>query len=799
MSIRGNSSNRNFIATLVILISFVLVGCEGASEDSGGGGGGSDKVLGSAACLTDFANIVSQINLADPTEGGLLYDKWWAATGGNAPATDNPLWVTQNTNTRSGADTWRCKECHGWDYAGNEGVYGNTSNSHYTGFPGVLPAAGDSPINIFCAIHSGTNIDARHNFSTEIDQVNILHLTKFIVETQTGATPRGMIDTAPHISATGAINGASTTNGQSVYTTAGCADAGCHGPNGDAQHEPLAELATGNPWETLHKIRFGHPGSVPMMPSYSDPSNPASQQLTLLQSKDVLAYTQTLAPAQPTACTTDFAGLVGQIALADSQQGGQLYDKWWVAAGAAAPTSDHPLWSTQNTNIRTGADTWRCKECHGWDYDGNLGVYGDTANSHYTGFPSLLARTAGAQPIDVFCAIRSGSGINPAHNFTTVMSDTQILHLTKFITETRTGTMPQGLIDTSSLFQADGTSNGNSGTGASLYSSMGCASSNCHGPNGDVQHEPLAVLAVDNPWETIHKIRFGHPGSVPLMPAFSETHTLAQANDVVAYSQTLTPPAGGGGGGGGGTPPPTSEAATIALGGRLYDNWISETGAAVPPVDNPIWDLQNTNNRTGSATWRCKECHGWDYKGAAGVYGNPSSSHYTGFGGILDTEKTEQEIVSYLTNGFFLLGENVHVFNMLSTAEKEALAKFIKQGMVDSSPYFGNTILANGTVIINGSQANFENGANLYTFQGIGVLTPMCSLCHGDDGLGEPGVDLGNIARVNPWEFLHKIRFGQPATEMPSMYDALDPLTGGLAFDIQDSVDIIQYSQSLNP
>ena len=219
-----------------------------------------------------------------------------------------------------------------------------------------------------------------------------------------------------------------------------------------------------------------------------------------------------------------------------------------------------------------------------------------------------------------------------------------------------------------------------------------------------------------------------------------------------------------------------------------------ETGSTAPPVDNPVWLLQDTNTRTGAATWRCNECHGWDYKGVNGIYGDISNSHYTGFGGVLNTVKTEQEIVSYLTNGFFspVLGETVHDFaGILPAAEIEALAKFVAQGLVDTDAYFGSD------AVVNGSISNFQNGEYLYSFQGIGVITGACELCHGADGLAEPGINVGDIARTNPWEFLHKIRFGQPASNMPSMYDAMDPSTGSLVFDIQDTVDVIQYSQSL--
>ncbi|MFQ5408280.1 MAG: hypothetical protein ACE5FI_07670, partial [Anaerolineales bacterium] len=68
----------------------------------------------------------------DPLRGGLLYDKWWVPLGLDQPEDDHPLWATQDSNTRSGKDTWRCKECHGWDYQGVDGAYGG--GSHMTGF-----------------------------------------------------------------------------------------------------------------------------------------------------------------------------------------------------------------------------------------------------------------------------------------------------------------------------------------------------------------------------------------------------------------------------------------------------------------------------------------------------------------------------------------------------------------------------------------------------------------------------------------------------------------------------------------
>ena len=51
------------------------------------------------------------------------------------------------------------------------------------------------------------------------------------------------------------------------------------------------------------------------------------------------------------------------------------------------------------------------------------------------------------------------------------------------------------------------------------------------------------------------------------------------------------------------------------------------------------------------------------------------------------------------------------------------------------------------------------------------------------------GKGVGNVARDNPWETLHKTRFGHPGSSMPSAIE------NGLSTD--DQVDILTYCQTL--
>jgi mono/diheme cytochrome c family protein len=226
----------------------------------------------------------------------------------------------------------------------------------------VLGSAG-KPVDEIVAALTGTP-NADHDFSAVLDDQALLDLATFMSET--------VIDTTLLINEDKSSTG-DAERGSALYTMC----VGCHGPDGNAinfasldEPEVLGNLASGNPWEALHKIRYGQPGWP--MPSL------VALGLTEQDANDVLAYTQTLTP---------------ELALSG---GGILYDMWWAVTGADEPTGDHPLWATQNTNTRTGPDTWRCKECHGWDYRGADGAYG--SGSHFTGFVGVLARLIRSLP-----------------------------------------------------------------------------------------------------------------------------------------------------------------------------------------------------------------------------------------------------------------------------------------------------------------------------------------------------------------------------------------------------------------
>ena len=220
----------------------------------------------------------------DPLRGGVLYDKWWSPLGLGAPEDDHPLWGNQTTNTRSGGDTWRCKECHGWDYKGAEGDY--SSGSHFTGFAGVLDAAGQGAQAMLGALKGETNPD--HDFSAVMDEQALTDIALFIAEET--------IDYDQFVGEDKTAAGGDLALGEELYLD-NCSE--CHGPEGTAinfkdvsRPEYIAGLAFGNPWEFSHKMRFGQPG-VSEMPSAIDNSWTLDEQLS------VLAYAQSLPTSSP--------------------------------------------------------------------------------------------------------------------------------------------------------------------------------------------------------------------------------------------------------------------------------------------------------------------------------------------------------------------------------------------------------------------------------------------------------------------------------------------------------------------
>ena len=201
----------------------------------------------------------------------------------------------------------------------------------------------------------------------------------------------------------------------------------------------------------------------------------------------------------------------------------------------------------------------------------------------------------------------------------------------------------------------------------------------------------------------------------------------------------------------------------IARGGRLYDTWWKENKAAKPTGDHPAYTVKGSKY-VGEPSWRCKECHGWDYKGKDGAYAK--GGHATGIKGISGAAGKDPAAIATL------LRDKNHGYTEAQLSAKDAfdLAQFVSKGQ--------------------GSLAKYVSAANKSTGnadKGEAYFNTVCAGCHGLDGKKvKDGPALGSVAD-NGAEMVHKVKNGQPGESMPALR----------VFDDQIAADIAAYMVKL--
>ena len=207
----------------------------------------------------------------------------------------------------------------------------------------------------------------------------------------------------------------------------------------------------------------------------------------------------------------------------------------------------------------------------------------------------------------------------------------------------------------------------------------------------------------------------------------------------------------------------------ISRGGQLYDNSWAVLEQDPPEATHPAYPADG--KKSGATTWRCKECHGWDYKGVDGAYAK--GSHYTGIKGVRGVEGIDPATIRDVV----LDETHRYTEEMMPRGALEKLALFLSFGQIDMDRYIDRATKA--------AHGNTNRGAQFYQ--------TICANCHGFDGKeinfkneDEPEY-VGTVAQNNPWEALHKIRFGQPGVGMVSLS----------VLDVQEQVDILAYTQTL--
>ena len=416
---------------------------------------------------------------ASVVRGGRLYDNWFEEIHERPPETVHPAYPAEGPRADDPATSWRCKECHGWDYKGKDGIYG--TGDHATGIIGIDGMIGAPPETVVTVLK-----DANHGYGELMGPDDLADLAAFV--------SRGQLDMDRHIDReTGRAMGDSGIRAAEFQTI--CAN--CHGRDGLKVRDmpPLGEAARQSPWEALHNILNGHPNEK--MPSLRILGIP-----TLV---DILAYAQ---------------ALPSEEILASVVRGGRLYDNWINATGRPSPETRHPAYPADRTFAKDPGTNWRCKECHGWDYRGKDGAYG--RGEHFTGIKGIWAQD-GINPDRVKAILADEN-----HRYQGRLDVHDLRDLANFLT--------QGQVDmTAYIDPQTGRAKGDPDRSAELY---GTVCTNCHGPDGRkvITTPPLGRTATTNPWETLHKILNGHPSEK--MPAL---RVLDQATiaDVIAYLQTF--------------------------------------------------------------------------------------------------------------------------------------------------------------------------------------------------------------------------------------------------------------------
>lgn len=219
-----------------------------------------------------------------------------------------------------------------------------------------------------------------------------------------------------------------------------------------------------------------------------------------------------------------------------------------------------------------------------------------------------------------------------------------------------------------------------------------------------------------------------------------------------------------------GAPERPTDAWTLSAGGRIYDNWWIALDREEPEGTHPSYPA--AGGQSGAVTWRCKECHGWDYLGADGIY--RQGSHFTGIKGINGAIGRDEAAIAAL------LRSPVHGYTteMITDDELARIAAFVSRGQVDMSLY----------VDLSTRKANAGD-----VDRGRAVFQATCAACHGFDGRsldwgnGTEPAYVGTEAADVPDEVMHKIMNAHPGVEMINLRP----------FGPDISADVLRYAATL--
>ncbi len=202
------------------------------------------------------------------------------------------------------------------------------------------------------------------------------------------------------------------------------------------------------------------------------------------------------------------------------------------------------------------------------------------------------------------------------------------------------------------------------------------------------------------------------------------------------------------------------DVSNMARGGKLYDNWFKELKQPRPEDTHPAYPA---SGKYPKQSWRCKECHGWDFKGKDGQFGK--NDHGTGIKGVAGMVGKDPKAIAAV------IMDAKHAYaGKLKDADAQDLGLFISKGLPDLNKYIDAAGKPKG------------NAA-----KGEVYFNTLCAGCHGVDGKKvSTGAAVGAL-KDDPWQLLHKSLNGQTGEAMPALR-SLDPSI---------AADILAHAQSL--
>ncbi|MDP2104902.1 MAG: c-type cytochrome, partial [Desulfobulbaceae bacterium] len=222
-------------------------------------------------------------------------------------------------------------------------------------------------------------------------------------------------------------------------------------------------------------------------------------------------------------------------------------------------------------------------------------------------------------------------------------------------------------------------------------------------------------------------------------------------------------------------------------GGLLYDNFLSQ-GEVSPQFSNShTIDISAIKDK--SDFFRCKQCHGWDRIGSKGYYGGrkatagkrPNVSSVN----LLDAAKNlspqeifdkikspaqsrqlDYDLAQYDPEKNSQLGDAMPEYGKIfNDREIWDLVKFIKEEGEDYRNYYAMEIKGNYP---DAKVKLVEIGKGGDPINGDSIYEKSCASCHGTNGtqISIGGLSAGEYARQKTYEVAHKVKFGQPGSNM---------------------------------